>query len=206
MIPLWHPLRFLLVALAGWINQQQRDVIDYLQEEDRVLREQLGRRRVGGEFAIRVLSHRPEEFAWRNSDRSHVPARFTHALGTRGRTTVRHRAFSELGQLWPASTLRRDRRLMQPTAVRLPAIRTDTREAAAPVSARCGRAPIQSRVGSVPVVIPLEIAELCLQISGRPEQRAVQTFAPDGPNQPFYERMRERDIRHGLALFHLEDP
>ena len=27
-----YPLRFALVALAGWINQQQRDVIDYLQE------------------------------------------------------------------------------------------------------------------------------------------------------------------------------
>ena len=46
MVPLWHPLRFLLVALAGWINQRQRDVIDYLQEENRVLREQLGPRRL----------------------------------------------------------------------------------------------------------------------------------------------------------------
>jgi hypothetical protein len=41
-----HPLRFLLVAIAGWIHQQQRDVIDYLQEENRVLREQLGPRRL----------------------------------------------------------------------------------------------------------------------------------------------------------------
>ena len=46
MVPLWHPLRFLLVALAGRINQQQRDVIDYLQEENRVLREQLEPRRL----------------------------------------------------------------------------------------------------------------------------------------------------------------
>jgi hypothetical protein len=46
MLPLSPPLRFLLVALAGWINQQQRDVIDYLREENRVLREQLGHRRV----------------------------------------------------------------------------------------------------------------------------------------------------------------
>jgi hypothetical protein len=46
MVPLWHSLRFLLVALAGWINQQQRDVINYLQGENRVLREQLGPRRV----------------------------------------------------------------------------------------------------------------------------------------------------------------
>ena len=46
MSPLSHPLRFLVVALAGWINQQQRDVIDYLQAENRVLREQLGPRRL----------------------------------------------------------------------------------------------------------------------------------------------------------------
>ena len=35
-------LQFLVVAVAGWINQQQRDVIDSLQEENRVRREQLG--------------------------------------------------------------------------------------------------------------------------------------------------------------------
>jgi transposase InsO family protein len=46
MPPLSHPLRFLLIALAGWIHQQQRDVIDYLREENRVLREQLGPRRL----------------------------------------------------------------------------------------------------------------------------------------------------------------
>ncbi len=32
--------------MAGWINEQQRDVIEYLQEENRVLREQLGPRRL----------------------------------------------------------------------------------------------------------------------------------------------------------------
>ena len=36
----WHVL---LVTLAGWVNQHQQLVIDYLQEENRVLREQLGR-------------------------------------------------------------------------------------------------------------------------------------------------------------------
>jgi hypothetical protein len=41
-----HPLQFVLVAVAGWINQQQRNVIDYLQEQNRVLREQLGPRRL----------------------------------------------------------------------------------------------------------------------------------------------------------------
>jgi transposase InsO family protein len=41
-----YPFRFLVVALAGWINQEQREVIDYLQTENRVLREQLGARRL----------------------------------------------------------------------------------------------------------------------------------------------------------------
>ena len=42
MVQLSSPLRFMLIALAGWVNQQQREVIDYLQEENRALREQLG--------------------------------------------------------------------------------------------------------------------------------------------------------------------
>ena len=31
-------VQFLLLVLAGWVNRQQQDVIDYLQEENRVLR------------------------------------------------------------------------------------------------------------------------------------------------------------------------
>ena len=42
MSPVPQVFQFLVVAVAGWINQQPRDVIDYLQEENRVLREQLG--------------------------------------------------------------------------------------------------------------------------------------------------------------------
>lgn len=36
----------MLVALAGWMNQRQQHVIEYLREENRVLREQLGERRL----------------------------------------------------------------------------------------------------------------------------------------------------------------
>jgi hypothetical protein len=36
----------LLISLAGYLNQQQQEVINYLQEENRVLREQLGRKRL----------------------------------------------------------------------------------------------------------------------------------------------------------------
>jgi transposase InsO family protein len=39
------PFRFLIITLAGCMNQRQLQVIDYLREENRVLREQLGGRR-----------------------------------------------------------------------------------------------------------------------------------------------------------------
>jgi hypothetical protein len=41
------PFRLLLISLAGWLNQRQQDVIDFLQEENRVLREQLGGKQCG---------------------------------------------------------------------------------------------------------------------------------------------------------------
>ena len=37
-------LHFLVLTVAGWVNRHQEDLIDYLREENRVLREQLGRR------------------------------------------------------------------------------------------------------------------------------------------------------------------
>ena len=40
------PFRFVLISIAGWMNQQQQQAIDYLREENRVLREQFGRRRI----------------------------------------------------------------------------------------------------------------------------------------------------------------
>jgi putative transposase len=40
------PLRLLLMTLAGWVNRHQQQVIEYLVEENRVLREQLKGRRV----------------------------------------------------------------------------------------------------------------------------------------------------------------
>ena len=40
------PFRFVLIAVAGWMNQRQLQVIDYLREENRVLREQLGDKRL----------------------------------------------------------------------------------------------------------------------------------------------------------------
>ena len=40
------PLSFLITAVAGWMNQHQRHLIEYLMEENRVLLEQIGNRRL----------------------------------------------------------------------------------------------------------------------------------------------------------------
>ena len=40
------PLRFLLTAVAGWMNQEQQHAIAYLGEENRLLRAHLGPRRI----------------------------------------------------------------------------------------------------------------------------------------------------------------
>jgi putative transposase len=40
------PFRFLLIVVAGWMNQRQQHAIEYLREENRVLRAQLGNRRL----------------------------------------------------------------------------------------------------------------------------------------------------------------
>jgi len=42
------PFSFLIVSIAGWMNQHQHRVIEYLIEENRVFREQMGNRRVRG--------------------------------------------------------------------------------------------------------------------------------------------------------------
>ena len=40
------PLQFLVITIAGWMNQRQLQANEYLREENRVLREQLGDRRL----------------------------------------------------------------------------------------------------------------------------------------------------------------
>jgi hypothetical protein len=40
------PLQFLMMLFAGWVNRHQRDVLEYLQTENRALREQLGGKRL----------------------------------------------------------------------------------------------------------------------------------------------------------------
>ena len=40
------PFSFLVVSLSGWMNEHQQHVIHYLIEENRVLRDQIGNRRM----------------------------------------------------------------------------------------------------------------------------------------------------------------
>ena len=41
-----QPWQLLVAVLAGWINEHQHAAIDYLREENRVLKEQLGKKRL----------------------------------------------------------------------------------------------------------------------------------------------------------------
>jgi len=60
------PFRLLLISLAGWLNQRQQDALDYLQEENRVLREQLGAKRLHfDDDQRRRLAVRAKKLGWR---------------------------------------------------------------------------------------------------------------------------------------------
>ena len=52
--------QLLVVMLAGWVNRHQQSVIEYLQTENRALREQLGPKRIRWTDEPRLrLSERP---------------------------------------------------------------------------------------------------------------------------------------------------
>jgi transposase InsO family protein len=60
------PFRLLLISLAGSLSQQQRDVIDYLREENRVLRDQLGNKRLRlKDEQRRPLAVKAKKLGWR---------------------------------------------------------------------------------------------------------------------------------------------
>jgi len=60
------PFRLLLISLPGWLNQRQQDALDYLQEENRVLREQLGGRRLRwNDDQRRRWAVRAKKLGWR---------------------------------------------------------------------------------------------------------------------------------------------
>ena len=48
----FDPFSFLVLSVAGWLNQRQQHVIEYLVEENRVLRQEIGVRRVRGAVVL----------------------------------------------------------------------------------------------------------------------------------------------------------
>jgi transposase len=46
MSAVWTPFTFLVAVLTGWLNDRQARILEFLQEENRVLRRQLGKKRL----------------------------------------------------------------------------------------------------------------------------------------------------------------
>src|SRR6516165_1205924 len=66
MPPALDPFRLLLISLAGWLNQRQQEVIDYLQEENRILRQPLGDKRLRfNDDQRRQLAVKAKKLGWR---------------------------------------------------------------------------------------------------------------------------------------------
>jgi putative transposase len=66
MGPALGPFRALLISLPGCLSQPQRDVIDYLREENRVLRKQLGDKRLRlNNEQRRRLAVKAQKLGWR---------------------------------------------------------------------------------------------------------------------------------------------
>jgi hypothetical protein len=55
------PFSFVVISIAGWMNQHQQHLVDHLIEENRVLREH-----VGGEFQIWLVSRTFRFFHYKN--------------------------------------------------------------------------------------------------------------------------------------------
>ena len=41
-----NPYTMLLMMMAGWLNRHQQDVIEFLKEENNILQEKLGNKRI----------------------------------------------------------------------------------------------------------------------------------------------------------------
>ena len=46
LIFIFQPSQFYFVILAGWVNRQQQEIIEYLRIENQVLKKKLGKKRI----------------------------------------------------------------------------------------------------------------------------------------------------------------
>src|SRR6266850_5087495 len=81
------PFSFLIVSIAGWMNQRQYRVIQYLIEENRVFREQMGNHGCGLAMTSAVVSPPRQrslaENYWPRSQPSSHPQRCWPGTGNR---------------------------------------------------------------------------------------------------------------------------
>src|SRR5258708_15704257 len=77
------------------------------------------------------------------------------------------------------------------------------RECAGPLG-RCR--PAEGAMNALLVVIAAEHFELPREIEGVPEKHLIEDLAPDRANQPFDERMRDRDVGHRFYFLDVEHP
>ena len=77
MRTLLQPWQILVAAMAGWITRQHEAAVEYLREENRVLKQQLGRRRLRLTDAQSRFGKRPE-----NSPRTTTKNGITRGSGT----------------------------------------------------------------------------------------------------------------------------
>ena len=66
--------QFIVLALAGWLNQQQQDIVAYLSEENRVLREQLKGKRLRFPIAGLYAQQAPIRRLWHRDKRLYIIA------------------------------------------------------------------------------------------------------------------------------------
>ena len=62
------PWQLLAVIGAGWMSRQQQQVIEYLREENRVLREKLGKSLVLPRWTYLITSHAVATYPSRDAD------------------------------------------------------------------------------------------------------------------------------------------
>jgi hypothetical protein len=58
-------------------------------------------------------------------------------------------------------------------------------------------------MNAISVVVVPEVQQLPFEISGAPKRDFIQELSPYRADQSFDERMRERDLGHGLDLRHV---
>ena len=68
-----------------------------------------------------------------------------------------------------------------------------------------GWSPHPCAMRAMVVKIGFEIKQLAFEVGGCPEQCTIQALSAESADQPLHERMRQRNVEHGLDFGHLQD-